>query len=162
MHRTLCVVHVTVGRTRKWFTESELLSLPIARCSKPAQLVLNLPRLLILPRPYTLFKLFSSEGLPGLAFPCQLLLYNHLGSNAGMISPRNIQNRPPSHAMEAAHNVLYRHEHGVAHVQYASHVGRRHDHREGVVPSACLWPEVPSSLPLTIDDFFFGWIEVLG
>ena len=68
------------------------------------------------------------------AFLAQHALHLQLGGDAGVVAAGHPQRGPPLHAVVADHQVLHGHEDGVAQVQLAGHVGRRHgdDERLGV------------------------------
>src|SRR6185437_5313173 len=70
-------------------------------------------------------ELFASQVSSPLAFAGKLPLDHHLSSNSSVICPRQPKCHEATHAMPANHDIHLRLIEHVAHMQTASHVGRR-------------------------------------
>ena len=136
------------GETR---IEREALAVPVTRDAQAAMLLGDAMAVALLPRPGTLQEALAAQGMAIGAFVAQHAFHHHLGGDAGMIAPRHPQRGIAAHAVVADHDVFQGRGEGMAQVQLARHVGRRHrDHKllpAGVRPRL----EVAVLLPPAVD-----------
>ena len=106
----------------------EAVTAPVAGCAHLLLLLHDAAAVLLLPRPDALQELLAAQIVAGQAFALtQLLLHLDLGGDAGVVAAGQPQGFVALHALIADQNVLQRAVHGVAHVELAGDVGRRHD-----------------------------------
>ena len=127
----------------------EAVAFPVAGNTEAFLLLNDAVAVLVLPVPYTLQKLFTSQIIAGQAFLlAQFFLHTDLRGDAGVILTGQPKRGIALHALVAGQNILQRGVQRVAHMQLAGDVGWRHDNGEGLfllVPHAAepaaLFPE---------------------
>ncbi len=81
----------------------------------------------------------------------QLLLHLHLGGDARVVRPGEVERRVPLHPLVPDEHVLEGVVHGVAHVELSRHVGRGHDNGEGLPFGVPVSPEAAVLLPALVN-----------
>ena len=141
---------------------------PVAGSAHAADLLDDDAAVLFLPFPDALFKGLAAQVVTGLALFGQGLFHLELGGDARVVGAGHPEGGFAPHPVVANHEVFHGQHHGVAQVEFAGHVGRRHGNHEGlhrgveaglvgVVPGL----EVALLLPLLVDLGFQG-VEVEG
>ena len=109
--------------------EGKPVAFPVRRGAEPAHLALDCAARLRLPFPHPLEELFTAHVAPVDALFGQLAFDHHLRRDAGMVLTRLPQRVAAAHAVEPDQQVLKRECKGMAHMQAACHIRRRHhDH----------------------------------
>ena len=103
---------------------------PVARSAEDPHLLADAAAVLVHELPDALQELLAPEVVAGQPFLGQLLLDDPLAGDAGVIRARAARASVAEHAVPADHDVLDGHEQGVADVQLAGHIRRRHDDDE--------------------------------
>ena len=111
---------------RKPLVHGKALAFPVTRHAQPTMLLRDALVVDVLPLPHPLHKLFAAQIVARETLFGDLALHHVLRSDAGMVAARHPQCRPPRHAAVANHGVFEPGHNGMAQVQGARHVGRRH------------------------------------
>ena len=107
---------------------------PITGSTHFLLLLHNTVAVLFFPVPNALQEFLAAQIITGQAlFLAQILLHLDLRGNTGMIRTGQPQGLVALHTLKADQNILQRGVHGMAHVQLACHIGRRHDNGEGLL-----------------------------
>src|SRR6185312_11723474 len=146
--------------------QGETLALPVARGAEAAVLVLDTVLVLAYPLPDALDERLAAQFVAGDALAGQLPLDDGLRGDARVILAGNPQCRIAQHAVIADHDVFERGGDGVAQVQRAGHIGRRHTDDERPAPRLrWIWArlEVAVLLPPAIQTLLhLRWLVCLG
>ena len=110
--------------------KGESLALVITRRAEALVLLDDLAAVLLAPFPDALDECLAAEVVTRDALRAQLLLDDHLGSDAGVVGAEDPQRVAPPHAIDPAQRILDRAVERVAHVQRTGHVRRRDRDRE--------------------------------
>ena len=106
--------------------KGKAFSAPVARNSHTALLAADLAVIFVLPVPHLLHEAFPSQVVTGSTAFGQFAFDDILGGDSGMIGARHPQSRPAGHAVIADQHVLDGAGDGMAQMEYASYIGRRH------------------------------------
>ena len=132
----------------KFRIHREALARPVCRGTQPPQLLRNRATRLRFPVPDFINECVATEVMACNAFRLQLTFYEHLCRNSRVISPYLPEGAATFHSVEAnqgIHDGLLK---AMAHVQRASHIGRRNGDAERLVcVTGC---EVIIRLPLFV------------
>ncbi len=111
--------------------ECEAFARPIAGAAQTPELFEDAVAVLLFPFPNALDEGFTADVDAGLVFLfLELFFDDGLGGNAGVVDAGNPERVEARHAVLADEDVLKRVVDGVAEMQGAGHVGRRHDDGE--------------------------------
>ena len=113
------VIHALKGRPHgqaEVFVHGECLAVPIDRDAQLLTLIGNYAVRVFLPRPNFLDKVTAAHVAAMLALFGQLFLHHGLGSDAGMICPRNPQCARAFHPVVTRHQIFGRSCQGVPHM----------------------------------------------
>jgi hypothetical protein len=106
------------------------------------------------PLPGPLQELLPADLIAVGALFGQLPFHHYLGSDTGVVGAGQPQGRLAHHPVPAGHDVLQRGRQGMAHVQLAGNVGRRHDNDERFLIRVYLGREIaaiqPELIPLVL------------
>ena len=135
-----------------YLVHGEAVALPVAGGAETLLLLDDAVAVLVLPVPDALEELLASQVIAGQTFVlAQLFFHADLGGNAGVILTGQPQRGIALHALIAGKDILQRAVQGMAHVELAGDVGRRHDDGERLfllIPDA---PEEAALFPEVID-----------
>ena len=135
----------------------EALLGPVAGGAQGHQLLLDAGVIFMLPVPHHVQELFPAQIVAGKALFSQLLFHFRLGGDAGVVGAGQPEGAAALHAAPADQNVLHGVVQGVAHVQLARDVGRRHDDAEGLAVPVHVAAEIafvqPFLIPLVLHLF---------
>ena len=131
----------------------EAFPAPIAGSAHAAKLAGDAAAVFPLPGPGVFQEPFPAQLFLGQPFAAQLFHHLHLGCDGGVVRAGQPQGGVALHAMIADQGVLQSGVHGVAHVELARHVGRRHHDGEGLLALVDLRREGPGGFP-----FFIGFL----
>ena len=139
-------------RRREALVQREALARPVRGRPEAAQLAVDRPARLPLPRPDPLDEGLAAERLPvRAALVRQLPLHHHLGGDPGMVGPRLPQHVAAAHAPVPAEDVLQRHVERVPDVEAPGDVGGRHHHDERILGGRRVAGERARVLPGLVD-----------
>ena len=125
---------------------------PVAGHAQLLLLLHDAAAVLLLPLPDPLEELFAAQVIAGLALlDTQLLLHLDLGGNAGVVRTGQPQRGIALHPLETGQDILEGRVQGVAHVELARDVGRRHDDGEGFFLGVGVALEAAGLLPHLVD-----------
>ena len=120
-------------RIGKALIHGEAFARPVAGCAKPLELADDRAARFFLPLPDALDKSFAAHCAAVRLLPFhELALDHHLRGDAGMIGARLPEHILTAHALIADENILKRIVKRMAHMERASHIGRR-DHNAKTV-----------------------------
>ena len=108
------------------------------------------------PLPDTLLELFAAQVVAVGSLLGQQALHHPLGGDAGVVLAREPQSVVAQHPAPAGQGILDGGGEGVAQVQFAGNIGRRHDDDEGLAARANLRREVTGILPFLVDALLHG------
>ena len=112
----------------------EALAVPVAGGAQLHLLVHDALAVFFFPIPDALQEFFPAQVVAGQPlFVAEGLLDLDLGGDAGVVRPREPEGGIALHPLEAGEDILQGGVQGVAHVQLAGDVGRRHDDGEGLL-----------------------------
>ena len=132
---------------RAALVHGEALALPIARAAQLFQLLYNAPAVLLFPIPRALQKLFAAKVRLGEALFFHFGHYLRLGGDGGVVCTGHPKRGVALHALIADEDVLPGLVHGVAHVQLARNIGRRHHNSIGLFACVALGVKHAAFLP---------------
>ena len=143
--------------------EGEAFAIPIAAGAQPPQLPDDRAALLFLELPSAMKEFLITDFFSVRAFVVQHLFDLQLGGDAGVISSGQPKGGFAAHALVADHQVFQRGEKGVADMQAAGDVWRRHADDVGLGVSGGAFRLEPAlRLPPVIDPWLgFGEVEIL-
>ncbi len=152
----------------KSLIQGETFAIPIAGDAQAAVLLGDDAAVLLFPLPHSFHKLLASQVMAGQPLFGQFPFYHILGSDTSVVRARHPEGGIASHAMVADHQVFYRGRDGVAQMQLASHIGRRHGDDEGLLSPVGqpflelrLRLEIPLGFPPIVEPLF-GGMGVVG
>ena len=125
----------------------ETLAVPVAGAAQLFQLAHNAVAVLVLPGPGALQEALAAQHLLGQALFLHLGHNLGLGGNGGVVGAGHPQGGIALHALVADQNILPGLVHGMAHVQLAGHVRRRHHDGVGLFALIRLGVEVAAIQP---------------
>ena len=96
-------------------------------------------------------ELLAAEVVAGQSLLGQLLLDHPLPGDAGVVRAGNPERGVAEHAVPADHDVFDGHEEGVADVQLAGDVRRRHDDHERLAVRSLTRLEIAGIVPAVVD-----------
>ena len=108
------------------------------------------------PLPDPLLKGIPAQLVAAAAFFRQRALHHPLGGDAGVVFAGQPQGWVAAHSMPANQSVLQAGGKGVAQMQLAGHVGRRHHNAERLPRGVNAGREAPGVPPALINSFFHG------
>ena len=131
--------------------ERERLAVPVRRCAEPAVLLGDPRARRVDEVPDTLEEGLAADVVAAHALLVELALDERIDGDRGVVDAGHPDGVVAEHAMPADQGVLDGGGEGVAHVQLAGEVGRRHDHGEGAIAAlrleeAALFPAVVDAL----------------
>ena len=129
----------------------EALALPVAGAAQLLQLADDAVAIGVLPVPGTLQKAVAAHHLLGQALLAHFGDDLGLGGNGRMVGAGHPQRGIALHPLVAGQDVLPGLIHGVAHVQLAGDVRRRHDDGKRLFAAVDLGMEIPLVAPVLID-----------
>ena len=142
-------------RPARSLVQGEALASPVAGDAQPLVLLGDGLAALRRPLPHPLQEFLSAQLVAVSAFFGQLPLHHHLGGDAGMVDAGQPEGRLALHAVPADHNVFQGSGQGMAEVQLAGDIGRRHDDDEGLLLRVYFGREIallhPELVPLLLD-----------
>ena len=100
--------------------------------------------------PDQLFEVLPAQLVAVPSLSCQLLFHSPLGGDPGMVGAGEPQGRVPQHAVPAYQGVFNCFLQGVAKVQLAGDVGRRHDNGKGFLAGVGVGREVAFRKPILV------------
>ena len=139
------------------FIHRKALSVPVCAAAQFFQLIHDTSAVFFLPFPGFLKEPFSSKVFLVDAFFFQCFYDFDFGCNAGVVTSRLPKRVIPLHPFLADHDILQRIVQGMAHMQLAGDVRRRHDDRERLFALIHFRMEIFLFHPSVIDwlfDFF--------
>ena len=129
----------------------EALALPVAGAAQLFQLADDAVAVGVLPVPGALQKAVAADHLFGQALLAHFGNDFGLGGNGGMVGAGHPQGGVALHPLVAGQDVLPGFVHGVAHVQLAGNVRRRHDDGKRFFAAVDLGMEIPLVAPVLVD-----------
>ena len=132
----------------------EALALPVAGAAQLLELADDAVAVLVLPGPGALQKAVAAQHVFGEALFLHLGHHLGLGGDGGVVGAGQPQGGVALHPLEADEDVLPGAVHGVAHVQLAGDVRRRHHDGVGLFAGVGLGVEVAAVQPEGIDAVF--------
>ena len=127
------------------------LALPVAAAAQLLQLADDAVAVLGLPCPGALQKAIAAHHLFGQALFAHLGYDFSLGGDGSVVGAGHPQSSVTLHALVAGQDVLPGLIHGVAHVQLAGNVRRRHHDSKGLFAAVDLGMEVTLVAPVLVD-----------
>ena len=142
-----------LGRAR---VQGEPQASPVAGRSQPLVLFVNGVAVAGHPLPDAFLELFAAQLLAVGSFLGQQAFHHPLGSDAGVVFAGEPHGIVAAHAPPAGQGVLDGGGQGVAQVQFAGDVGRRHDNDKGLAAFPDGRREVAGILPALVDALLHG------
>ena len=141
-------------RARRTGVHGEDEARPVARGAQDLHLLADAAAVLVHELPDPLQELLAAEVVPGQPLFGQLLFDDPLAGDAGVVRARNPERGIAEHAMPADHDVFDGDEEGVADVQLAGDVRRRHDDHEWFAVRSLARLEIAGIVPAIVDAGF--------
>ena len=127
---------------------------PVGRGAQDHHLLADAATVLIHELPDPLEELLAAEIVPGQSLFGQLLLDNPLAGDAGVIRAGNPERGIAEHAVPADHDVFDGDEQGMADVELAGNIRRRHDDHERFAVWSLARLEIAGIIPAIVDAGF--------
>ena len=131
--------------------ERERRAGPVAGCADALNLFIDAAAVLIDPLPDALYELIAAEVVARNAVGGKHALDDDLSGDAGVVGAGQIQRRFAAHAMPAHNQVFDRDSERVSHMEFARHIGRRHNDGEGLLGAVDPRREVAAVQPEIVD-----------
>ena len=131
--------------------ERERLALPVARRAEPAVLVVYRVAGLADPLPHALEERLATDVVARRLLGGELALDDDLRGDAGVVGSGEVERGVALHSAMADERVLDGGGHCVAEVQFARHVGGRHNDGEGPLVRVGDRPKVAGALPPLVE-----------